>query len=514
MSNLPDPDFSAFAALPEASAPTGAQKVEEAAAGVKSAVTKMSETNKGTPVGDAATAASEIATAGRAMADNVALAEQAAKDLKAAEAAWKKAAAGAMKADLDAADKALEDAKKVLADAAKAEDDARDRVNSVKPGEVTVNNYAYELSEACAATNKAEEDLRKARDHATALHKQNKDAREALRAALQRIADTLRRVKGSTPSDKEQDGGTGVGMPGDGTGTGRPSGEVGTRSGPAGTAKPSGTPSAARPSGTPTEAPSTSTSSTNGLTPAETAALITTAKGQQNQQQPQTQQAAAQMPTMPQVPQQTNQQQNKRTASEKPEGDKLVEAALGSSPSAILAGLGGGSPSVTSVTSASPSPGSSEHGTQLRAAGTPITGTSLGGSPAVNTQNPVTSGQSATGLTTPSDTSGRPQGSERTAYSPTPAGAETKTSGASGTGTGTGQNAHQQAGGRPVGSGMPMMPMTPMTGGAPAAPASRQGDGEQSRGVASTSDPLGLMHERGDAVEGGTIAQNRDKPAA
>ncbi|WP_157931148.1 hypothetical protein [Mycobacteroides abscessus] len=61
------------------------------------------------------------------------------------------------------------------------------------------------------------------------------------------------------------------------------------------------------------------------------------------------------------------------------------------------------------------------------------------------------------------------------------------------------------------------MPMSPGIMGAPggAAPASRQGgDGERERGVASNSDPLGLLHERGDAVDGGTIAQNRDKPAA
>ncbi len=124
-------------------------------------------------------------------------------------------------------------------------------------------------------------------------------------------------------------------------------------------------------------------------------------------------------------------------------------------------------------------------------------------------QNPVTSGQSATNLTTQSDVAGRPQGTERTAYTDSP---KTSTSAAH---TDTAQQQGTQQTARPVTGGG--MPMSPGIMGAPggAAPASRQGgDGERERGVASNSDPLGLLHERGDAVDGGTIAQNRDKPAA
>lgn len=512
MSNPPDPDFSSFPTLPAAGSPSGASKAEDVTAAVKTAVTKLGETNKGTAPSSAASAASEIANAARTMADNIALAEQAAKDLVAAKAAWEKAAAGAKQADLDAADKAVSDARQTLADAAKAEDEARDRVNSVQPGEVTVNNYANELATAAAATSKAEEDLQKARDHAAALHKQSKDAFEALRAALQRIADTLKRVNGATISsgDTNRDGGTGVGMPGDGkpagTGTqspgadapaGTPAGKGAPSGTPAGTPKPAGTP-AATPSGTQTN---TSNGKGSGLDASDVATIAAAAGQSQNgqQQQPQAQQASTAMPTMPQVPQ-TNQQDGKGRDTEKPPGDKIAESALG--PSALLSSFNNSS----HATPSTPAP-AAQPTTQFRGPDTKIAGVGLGGSPAVNTQNPVTSGTSQTGLTTPADTTGRPQGTQNTAFSATPGGAETKTSGAHGTETTQNQGAQQRTPGTGMAPGM--MPLAPGAAGPSyGSPANRD---EKGRITGYGNNPQTLLlnggYTVGETVRGGTICQ-------
>ncbi|SKY95242.1 Uncharacterised protein [Mycobacteroides abscessus subsp. abscessus] len=160
-------------------------------------------------------------------------------------------------------------------------------------------------------------------------------------------------------------------------------------------------------------------------------------------------------------------------------------------------------------TPASSTPAPSTNSTSFRPAGMPITGTSLGGAPAVNAQAAPTSGTSATGLHTSSDVSGRSTPAA-TAYSPSP---ETKTSGATGTGVAQQQTA-QPATGRPMGGGMPMMPMTPMTGGAPAG-VHRGGDGEEKK--ITTYGEGGLLHGEdtiSEAVRGGTIAQNRPDTAA
>ncbi|SLF07114.1 hypothetical protein [Mycobacteroides abscessus] len=425
-----------------------------------------------------------------ALATDAAISKDVWDDLKKSADAWKASAPTA---------EVMNTAEKAVTDAQAACDKANEAADAA-PDDKDLAKKADDAGEALVKAKQALIDLQRKR----------KAANKALLEAISRAITKAKRITGGRTQH-----GTGKEMPGTGTST-----ETGTGSGTqsTGTGSPaartgSGTP-AAKPGGTPAatpsaEKPTTSTSSTSGLTPTEAAALLTAAQGQQNQQPQQAaQQPTAQMPTMPQVPQQNQQAQQTATEKAKREAEENSAQAL------AAAGLGGlvtgiGSPSVTSASSASPSPAASEHGTQFRAAGTPINGVGLGGTPAVNTQAP-TSGTSATNLTTPSDVSGRSE-PPRTATSPAPG---TSTSGAHGTGTAPGQGTQQQTtGARPMG-GMPMIPGM-MGAPAAAAPASRpSGDGDRERGVASTSDPLGLMHERGDAVDGGTIAQNRDKPNA
>ncbi len=463
-----DRDFSSIDAMPDPDTkPTAPAQGDALATAIQTTGTSIGTDDGNAPEAAAADAAA-AATAVRNLAANAVTVGDAVRILKAAAAAWRKDAP--KKSDFDTAEKELADARKQMADA----------------------------EEASGDSSAASDRLDKAVLNLQTLQKKRKDADEAFDREHKKAVAKLNSLTRTA-----HDGDSPI-APGKPATPGTPGGNPAAR-----TSSPAATPGAAKPAATlgagkPAETPTTTTSSTSGLTPTEAATLVAAAQGQQNQQQPQAQaqQATAQMPTMPQVPQQ-NQQQNKGTASEeKPLGDKLAEAALGSSPSAVLASLGSGSPSST-TSSPSPTPAAQQAGTTLRPEFKPA---SLA---AAAVQNPVTSGQSATNLTTQSDVAGRPQGTERTAYTDSP---KTSTSAAH---TDTAQQQGTQQTARPVTGGG--MPMSPGIMGAPggAAPASRQsGDGERERGVASNSDPLGLLHERGDAVDGGTIAQNRDKPAA
>lgn len=181
-----------------------------------------------------------------------------------------------------------------------------------------------------------------------------------------------------------------------------------------------------------------------------------------------------------------------------------------SAAAATLSGVGGGNPSP------SPAPVSTTNSTTFRPAGTTIPGVNLGGTPAVNAQNPVTSGTSQTGLHTSSDVTGRSTPTAG-AFSPTPGGASTHTS-AGGSGNTAQQAAQQQAGQR--GSGMPMMPMSPMMGGAaPASGGGGKGSGETDptkilRRLSEEQRLLTGQDTLGEAVRGGTIAQNRPESGA
>lgn len=527
MANPPDPDFSSFDALPDSGGDgTLAQKTETAAAGVASAVTRFGEKNKGGAVNDAAAAASEITNAGRVMGVNIALAEQAAKDLKAARDAWNKASEGARKADLDKADQAVTDARADLAKAAASEDTQREKYNTATAdqsadGKMKAFAEKQALDLAVAETTKAQGKLVKALETARKLHAQNTAACEALRAALQRVADSLKKVNSTTcPPGRTTyaGGGTGMDIPG-ASGTG---GQTGNGTGSAGgtpAAKPSGTPGstpgAAKP-GTATPSattPETKTSSTSD--PATTAAVATLlGKGQQ---QPQ----AQQMPTMPAMPQvQATQPQQQSKAGEKSDLEK--EAEKNSQAFLNAAGLGGlVAPAVLGVGSTSPSQvttpagNGNGNGTQLRGPSfnAAAAGANLGGGQTVNQQTiPPTTGTSRTDLVTNAgntEVGGRPQGTENKPFTPAPDGTQTRTSADH---TGQGQSTAQQGrpgagtGGLPVG-GMPVGGVgAPVAGGSP-----KSGkDGEASK--IETYGSNGLLHGAdtlAEAVPGGTIAQNR-----
>ncbi len=499
-----DPDFSSVDALPDpASAPKLSTELEGLAGAIQATTTGVSGTTSGKTPEEVVAATSAAQQATRDAATNAATAEAAIKILKDAVAAWKKNAP--KKKELDAAEKRVTDAGTALAAAQKAYDEAKDDTAKalVKP----VLDSAVSEQQAAILALQTMKNKRKAAD-------------EAYETARKQAAEKMKGLKGG---DKDRGGSTNgptgaTDTPdtGKGTGSSAPSSSGGTgRNAPAagssslGAAKPGGSPTV-KPSGTPSAtsptSPTTSTSSTSSPDASTAAIAALLAQSQQPQQ-------AVQMPTQQTTPTATAPQaQQQQPSAQQAKNGKTdgaldldgVRELLGETGTGLALGLGGGSPSTSSV----PSPAASEqHGTSFRPAGTPITGTGLGGAPAVNQQAPTT-GNSATGLHTSSDVSGRSTPAA-TAYSSSP---ETKTSGATGTGT-QAPAGQQQTGARPMGGGMPMMPMTPMAGGAPAG-GHRGGDGEEKK--ITTYGAGGLLHGEdtiAEAVRGGTIAQNKPDAA-
>ncbi|WP_062894972.1 hypothetical protein [Mycobacterium avium] len=478
-----DPDFSTI--YSRAAGTGSSARVNDTAGQVSGTTGKVAGATGGKGPDKFTGDAAEIGKTLSALATDAAISKDVWDDLKKSADAWKASAPTA---------EVMNTAEKAVTDAQAACDKANEAADAA-PDDKDLAKKADDAGEALVKAKQALIDLQRKR----------KAANKALLEAISRAIAKAKRITGGQ-TKVTGDGTTGVTLPGQSTGTGSGTGTQSTGSGtPAArtaspTAKPSGTP-AATPS---SNAPSTTTSSTSGLTPTEAAALLTAAQGQQNQQPQQAQQAAqqptAQMPTMPQVPQQNQQQaaaDAKRKEAEANDRTALEAAGLGG----LVTGIG--SPSST-TSSPSPTPAAQQAGTVLR--GPEFKPPSLSGATAA--QNPVTSGQSAANLTTQSDVAGR--------STPTPGAFDsTKTTTSAAHAEAASQRAGETQQGRPVtGGGMPMAPgMMGAPGGA--APASRQaGDGDRERGVASNSDPLGLMHERGDAVDGGTIAQNRDKPAA
>lgn len=436
--------------------------------------------------------ASEIGKALASLATDAAIATDIWGDLKKSADAWNANAPKA--AEMNAAEKAVTDAQAKAKTAREAADAAPDD------------------KELADAADKAGQAVIDAKTTLIDLQRKRKDAVKALLGAISRAIAKAKKITGGQ-TKVAGDGTTGVTLPGQSTGNGTQStGSGNPAARTTGTDKPAGTPAATPGTGKPAETSTSSANPTPTSKPDPGIANLLSSLNQQSAAQQQPQQAAAAQPTAAQQPAATapqNQQgQNKNQRQEGVIDLEDVARELGETPGTIVAGLGGthGSPSTSSP---SPTPAAQQAGTVLRGPDAKIAGVGLGGAPAVNTQNPVTSGQSATGLTTPSDTSGRSE-PPRTATSPAPG---THTSGAAETASQRPGETQQQ--GRPVtGGGMPMAPGM-MGAPAGAAPSSRPGsDGDRERGVASNSDPLGLMHERGDAVDGGTIAQNRDKPNA
>lgn len=489
-----DPDFSGIDALPDpASAPKLSTELDGIATAIQTTTTGISGTAGGKTPDEVVSEANAAAASTRDLATVAAAIESATKILKDAVAAWKKDAP--KKKDLDAAQKAVDDAKAALRTAQESADKATDA------------DSKYTADNAVAA---AEKDMRSALLQLTTLQNKRKTADEAYEAARKRAVLVMKGVTTATDSSGEAPtAGPGTGTPapssGTGTGNGRTAPSSGTPAAPS-SGKPAGTPSPSSTASPTSTSPTTSTSSTSSPD-ASTAAIAALLAQQGQAQQP------VQIPTQQTTPTATAPQaQQQQPSAQQAKNGKTdgaldldgVRELLGETGTGLALGLGGGSPSTSSV----PSPAASEqHGTSFRPAGTPITGTGLGGAPAVNQQAPTT-GNSATGLHTSSDVSGRSTPAA-TAFTPSP---ETKTSSATGTGTQS-PAGQQQTAGRPMGSGMPMMPMTPMAGGAPAG-AHRGGDGEEKK--ITTYGEGGLLHGEdtiAEAVRGGTIAQNRPDAA-
>lgn len=489
-----DPDFSSIDALPDpASAPKLSTELDGIATAIQTTTTGISGTAGGKTPDEVVSEANAAVTATRDLATVAAAIESATKILKDAAAAWKKNAP--KKAELDAAQKAVDDAKAALKTAQEAVDKATDA------------DSKYTADNAVAT---AEKDLRSALLELSTLQKKRKSADEAYEAARKRAMLVMKGVTTATDSSGEApatETGTGSSAP-SGAGNGRTAPSSGAPAAPS-NGKPAGTPSpSSTASPTSTSPSSTTTSTSSGVDPSTAAIAALLAQQGQSQQPVQmpTQQAAA-APTAT-APQQAGQQPSGQQAKNgKTDGVLDLDAVrelLGETAPGLALGLGGGGTHTESPASSAPAP--STNSTTFRPAGTPISGVGLGGAPAVNQQAP-TSGNSATGLHTSSDVSGRSTPAA-TAYSSSP---ETKTSGATGTGAAQ-QQAAQQTGARPMG-GMPMMPMTPMTGGAPAG--GHRGDGEEKK--ITTYGEGGLLHGEdtiAEAVRGGTIAQNRPDTAA
>lgn len=527
--NPEDPDFSSVpASLPGPI--SGSSATETTAAELRAAIARMAETNKGGAVESAKARTAEITAAARALATNLAIVETAAKELKEAQAAWEKAAEGAKKTDLDKADEEVQAAKKKNAQAAAIENSARDAVNAAQAAidACEENSDAWydamrtwsaaksALTAAEEVRKAAEAALAEARKKAQELKAKNKAANDDLRRAYRSIAAKLATIDRTVLG-----GGRGRWDGGTERGTGRP-GTVnvpGYRepyspgAGPgAGTARGSGSGAGAAkggkemPSMPSTPAKPTETRST-GSGKVDPQSLLTAAalmNGQQQQQQ-QPQAAAATPQQTAAQPQQTQQPQEKK------DGEKKGKEALDSSDidrlikgedvGRVLLGQEGVPQLISNYTPGPSSP--NPHTTQFRPAGTPITGTTGGGTPLSSaTAQQVTSGSSVTGMNTRADVSGSSTPAAG-AYDPV----KTNTSAAHGTATEQQQSQQQRTGAAPVGGVPHAMAPGAAGGGSGAAPRKAE-DLPKSSGVADG----GLDQGRtavSEAVPGGTICQNR-----
>lgn len=499
MAEYTDPDFSDVDALPDpGSTPKLSAELESLADAIRDTTAGVSGSTKGMTPEEVTAAAAAAQQATRDAATNAAVAEEAVKILKGAAAAWRKDAP--KKKDLEDADKAITDARAALAAAQKAADDAKAAGGGA--GEAAAN----------VLVTAAEKSLQDAIVHKADLVAKRTAADEKYETQRKLAAEKMKTLKGMTP----QTGGNGKPVPRQSTDTGSgATGGAGSTPGKSTGSTPGATSPGSTPGKTPgTTAPGSATpeTKTSGTSPSDTAALASLlSQGQQQAQSTPTATPAAQAPQQATQPQ----QQAKDPKNEKKDGaidvDDLIRSGIlpaSAAAGGLALGLGGAPASESPSPSATPQPA-----TTFRPAGTPIPGTALGGAPAVNAQTSPTTGTSTTGLHTSSDVSGR-SAPAATAFSPTPAGAETKTSGATPGGAG-GTQAAQQAATR---GGMPQMPMVPpMMGGmgAPAAGSRAGGDGDRDK--ITTFGPNGLLHGAdtlSEAVRGGTIAQNRPSGSA
>ncbi|WP_100452043.1 hypothetical protein [Mycobacteroides abscessus] len=405
---------------------------------------------------------------------------------------------------------------KIREDAAKAWNANAPKDSEIKAAEEAVTAAKKKLQDASTAsgdTSAASTELENAQKKLGELRRKRREADKAYDAAEKRADAKLAEIKGDYKLHDDSRGHSADGTPAPGTPTpGSPSTSTstGTSTGAGKPSTGSGTPSKTtggtpKPSSTPSTTPSTTATST--ATPESTAALAALLASQQ--QQPQTQ--AQQQPTAQATPaaatpqtQQPEKDKDKDTPQDKTSAWDKILGADGVLDTGDLAGIIG-SP-LTLGGGASTSSHSTPTAAVTPSAPAPAAPTTTGLSAGTVTQ-PVTSGNSATGLNTSTDVSGRTAEQQRGPFS---VGPETKTSGATGSGTNAAP-AHAAAT-RPMGgSGMPMVPMGGM--GGPGGGGTKDRDQAQTTSAAGSaeSDLLHGRHTVSEAVPGGTIAQ-KDHP--
>lgn len=469
-------------------------QVEDAASQLTAARTSLAQLASGKgPEAFDGTAAQTVNDL-QALATDVATFASAIGDLKAAVAKWQKDAPPA--SEMNAAEKALTDAEAARVAAVAASD--------ADPENDELDRKAAEAGQKVIDARKELDDKKSRRETAS----------EAYFAAVERAMAKLRRITGVDSTDAPST----PTSPAPRITTGTPLPATTTRTPPSSTqtpAKPSGN-TPASPSKPSNETPTTTSGDKgSGLDASTLATLAAAAQQGQGQQGQQPQQQQAQMPSMPTVPQQNQNQQKpseqdalRRQAEEN--GNRALAAAGLEVPTdgvgGLVTGLGGGPGSGAPSGPAAPAPGS-QNSTTYRPAGTPIQGTTTGGAPTPPTPLNQTTGNSVQNMTTPTDTSGRPGGAQTSAFG----GPGTHTSAAeSGTATKPGEQ-QQHAGQRPVG-GPGMMP------GVMGAPAGGGGgnrggaDGDKDKPITRYDPEQADFHGQtaiGEAVQGGTIAQNK-----
>jgi hypothetical protein len=542
--NADDPDQTSVAAIPDTS--TLPVECDTAGSDISTVNRDVATNAQGRQPSTLCDVISAAANAARELGVDAATIQAAGKIVKDAAAKWNKAwvdGGAPKKRDLDDADKAVDDAKAATKKAGEAEVAAEDALNAARNApdvggynsgrQAAVDAAQSKLDAAKKNLDAATKAQDKAVAHARDLHEKRKTADEDLKVQVKRAEAKLREVKRIGGQEKKGADGSGEGYGGgngksaDTTGSGpttgkstSPGGGAGSTSGSGsgsgsakpGTTKPGGAAMPKMPTvpGGQTTSPSTNTSGTPSSDTNDIAKLL--GGMSQNGQQPQAaQQAGLSQPSSvtPTTAQQPQQQDGKDKKSTDEAGnpittdDLIREGALPASAAGTSAALsavgalGGTSPSapapVTPQSSAAPANTTTNTASQAA---------------------PATSGRSETNLVTNAhntEVGGRPQGTENKPYSPAPAGTETRLSAAGDAGTnaktGTATGANPAQGMNPGA----MVPHAAPGVAAPAGGSARSKDDAEKGRVKSATDNLGLYEEVSKAVDGGTIAQNKER---
>ncbi|SIF24622.1 hypothetical protein [Mycobacteroides abscessus] len=484
-----DPDFSAI--YSHAAATGSAARIADTQSQVGATAGKLAGAAGGSQPENLAAGASEVGAVLSGLATDAALTTSIWGDLKKAADAWKASAPTAD--ELNAAEKAVTEA--VAASTA-----ANEKADA--PGTSKADQDAADAAGAAGIA---------AKEKLIELKRKRTEANKTFREALGRAITKAKGITGGREKKDTTGGGYGNGKPT--TGTGTPAGSAsGTGSGGTPAAKAPGSIAPGKTPGTATPAAATPETKASSGGTTDPSALLSALSKQNQQPQAQTQQAAAQPQAAAQTPQQ--QPQNQQARDGKDDKHSLAtDGILGVDDVARLTGEAGtagavGAAGLGAALANAGSPASGGPSTQYRPAGTPIAGTTSGGTPAQSQPAPTT-GTSRTDLVTGqgnTEVSGRSEPA-RTATDPAPG---TKLSSA---------DPVNQVGARPGATAPGGMPMSPGMVGAPlSSPAASNQKGQRDERTPITAYPdeqMFLLHG-GDTLSEATrytIAQNRPSAA-